>query len=110
MYLNAHQVTYIITQFKGVTNNLATTACSHVPWVFDREDSENKIAEDVAMMKVVQDQDSAGCRLLQADIISSFNKKSVIHPFEQTISHYYNWITDEFLKIPAASRTDIGEG
>lgn len=99
MFIQPHQVSYIVTQFKGVTNNFATTAISIADWAYERPDAEKKIEEHVAMMKAVQAQDSDGCRMLQGGIVSSFNKHSVIHPLERTLSHYYNWMMDQYLKI-----------
>lgn len=99
MFIEPHQVSYIVTQFKSVANNFATTAISHAPWTFDRPNAQARIDHQVAMMKTVQEQDTAGCRMLQGGIVSSFNKRSVMHQFETTLSHYYSWMVEQFLKI-----------
>jgi hypothetical protein len=48
-------------------------------------------------MALVQDQDTACCGNLQKGLRSSYNTRSVVHPLESQLSHYYNWMMDRYL-------------
>jgi phenylpropionate dioxygenase-like ring-hydroxylating dioxygenase large terminal subunit len=96
-FINSHQVTYITTEFQSVDANRATTANAFAPWAWERPNAQAVIAGQIEMMKAVQDQDTAGCRMLQGGIRSSYNRRSIVHPLEPQLSHYYNWMLDQYL-------------
>jgi len=97
-FMNSHQVTYISTEFMSVDANRATTANAFAPWAFDRPNAAQTMAGQIQMMKDVQDQDTAGCRMLQNGIRSSFNRRSLVHPLrEPQLSHYYSWMLDQYM-------------
>lgn len=97
-YINSHQVTFIVTEYQGVTENHSITANAFAPWVHDRPDAQELIEQQIGRMAYVQDEDTAGCRILQKGLRSSYNKRSMVHPLESQLSHYYNWMLDQYLK------------
>lgn len=86
----------IITEHKSVDQNIATTFMAVAPWA--RERSPETEATQVEMMKVIQAEDTEGCRHLQAGVRSKFNTESFVHPLESQLSHYYQWMVDQYLK------------
>lgn len=97
-YLNSNQVTFIVTQYNSVTANRSITANAIAGWAWDRPGAAEIIEHQNGRLIYVQDQDTAGCRTLQKGLRSSYNKRSVVHPREQQLSHYYNWMMDQYLK------------
>jgi phenylpropionate dioxygenase-like ring-hydroxylating dioxygenase large terminal subunit len=93
-YINTNQVSFIVTEHLSATANRATTAMAIAPWAFDHPDAKKMVGR----METVQDQDTAGCHILQRGLRSSFNKRSALHPLEPQLTHYYNWMMDQYLK------------
>ncbi|EJN05855.1 aromatic ring-hydroxylating dioxygenase subunit alpha [Phyllobacterium sp. YR531] len=97
-YLNTHQVTFIVTEYDEVSRNRAITANAFAPWAFGRPGADDLMKEQNGRMAFVQDQDTSCCQNLQKGLRSSYNTKSVVHPLESQLSHYYNWVMGHYLK------------
>ncbi|MGE4340380.1 MAG: SRPBCC family protein, partial [Pigmentiphaga sp.] len=67
-------------------------------WTFDRPNAESLMKTFNERMSFVQSQDTSCCENLQKGLRSSFNKKSVIHPFETQLSHFYQWMLGQYQK------------
>lgn len=98
-FCSPHQISFITTEFGAVAANRATTAIAFADWAYGRPGADEMMAKDVEAMKAVQDQDTAGCRMLQGGIRSSYNRRSMVHPdLEPQLSHYYAWWMNEFAR------------
>lgn len=97
LFVSSHQVSMITTEFMSATANRATTSVSLAPWALARPGAADTAAGIVKMMLDTQDEDTAGCEMLQLGVVSKYNTRSVIHPIEAQLSHYYNWFLDQYL-------------
>jgi len=96
-FISSHQISMITTEFMSATANRATTSIAIAPWALERPGADAAIAEHVKNMLDTQDEDTRGCTMLQLGIASSYNTRSVIHPIESQLSHYYNWLMDNYI-------------
>jgi phenylpropionate dioxygenase-like ring-hydroxylating dioxygenase large terminal subunit len=96
-YINTNQVSYIVTEFNSVAANRGITANAIASWAHDRPGAKELIETQIKRMAIVQDQDTSCCTNLQQGLRSSYNKRSVVHPLESQLSHYYNWMMDQYL-------------
>lgn len=97
LFVSSHQVSMITTEFMSAGANRATTSVSYAPWALARPGAEEIKTKMVQMMLDTQDEDTAGCEMLQKGVVSKYNTRSIIHPIEAQLSHYYNWFLDQYL-------------
>ena len=97
MFLTNAQCTFIVVEHQAVDSNRGSTRQAFAPWVIDTPNGDERIAEQVQIMKEIQEEDTFGCSMLQKGITSKTNTGGIIHPLEQQLNHYHNWYLDQFL-------------
>jgi phenylpropionate dioxygenase-like ring-hydroxylating dioxygenase large terminal subunit len=98
-FIQPHQISTITTQIGSVEMNVASTTIAVADWARAQPGADQHIQGEVEFMKAVQDEDTMACTMLQKGIRSSFNKRGVLHPkFEPMMSHYYNWLLDQYVE------------
>src|SRR5262249_44869753 len=97
-YISPHQISMITTEHMSVDRNRAATHISVAPWALAQEHSAPIVEEMVNLMKVIQDEDTFGCHMLQKGCRAGTNDHSVLHPqFETTLQHYHRWLLGQYL-------------
>lgn len=98
LFCNSYQLTYILTEHRGVAVNTCSTRQSFAPWALDAPNAQEMLTFFTELTTDIQNEDTYGCQMLQKGIRSRTNTGGYIHPLEIQLNHYHNWYMNQFLQ------------